>query len=351
MWSRSKYPRIPQPTIEHSWPCTTNAVSISTGMWRPRCRDRRDVLALLDDRGDERFTQLFAHPQRVDRPDTWNLAPRPGQRFAALQYFVIDHHMHSRLDTARFGLAENQGRERVGRIRLERLVFSSCPAGAEDPLHLVLEGLLHGTADFGSHAPASREHAVGVGPGSYDTSLALPLRAGCRVLNLGTGADARVSERDQPLIRRVEQLLFGAGVVHCDLGDHRRLLHRQRAARHRGCGRRQLLQLPRRLDHNTCLARTHTQPPRHERGRAPFALDARAARSRESQRGFRDHPVDDATDLTELFQRTRRVARVQRFGIELPGRRLYGRHQRAKHTFVSYGRGVTVTPRTRTRRC
>ena len=56
--------------------------------------DRRDVGALLDDRGEEGVAQQVAGPSCLDRPDAGDLAAFSREGFTSDERSVVDDHVH-----------------------------------------------------------------------------------------------------------------------------------------------------------------------------------------------------------------------------------------------------------------
>jgi hypothetical protein len=242
-------------------------------------RDGRDVAALLDDRGHERFSQQPAYPLDGDGPDPGDRTRLPVPGLASLQRVVVDDDVDGvpdalRLRPARRGEGAGPGgrdraHERVGGVGILRFVVAGAAVLAEDSAGLVVEDGLHGRALFRRQLVPAGDHPVRGGPHPVVPYLPLPGPPGGLVLPPGPHRHDRVPQRDHPPLRHLQELAFDRRVAVRGRGDELGLLRRQRPGAHRRVRPRQCLELHRGLDRAVRLTRRHPHHARAQLHRGP----------------------------------------------------------------------------------
>ncbi len=272
-------------------------------------RDGQDVLALLDDRRDERSAELFADPVDVDRPDTRDLAHLTRNQLAGFQCLFAHHDVNCHVGPLA-GAIEDEPGDRISCVRIVRFVVGPGLVFAEDLLRPVVDHGLQLRADLGRIPERSGPHAVAVGPRPERTFALLARPALLRIFDRGPRRDTRVPQRHQSLFGNLQQALFCVRVERRRVGDQRRFPRRQPSGPHRRSSRRQLLELLRRGDRGPNDTGRDSEQPGD--CRTPVI----GTRFGDPLGGLAEHPVDHPRDRTQLINNqgrrvTRKRARVE----------------------------------------
>ena len=175
----------------HSWPCTTSAVSTSTGMCRPRCATVVMSLPFLITAVRNALPNRERTHVTSTGPTPRDLAGLAGLGPPAPEHLVVQDEVHPDIGALlRFRFAHDEVHERVSRVRLPRLMILTRPPGPEEPLRFVVERGEERPADLGCQPEPPGNHPVVIGPGPELAQLPLPVRPIAGVLDLRPRVDA-----------------------------------------------------------------------------------------------------------------------------------------------------------------
>ncbi len=164
--------------------------------------DREDVLAFPHNSGQERGSEEVFHPRHIDGSDTRDLTHFAVDGPTAHHCTVMNDDVHGvagcllRYDGGGggvgVGVAEDELRDRVRGVRVERFMFSIGFGGPEDPLDLRVDRGFDRAADFRRPPVPAAEQAIAAGPHRPVPLAFVPCRPGVRIFDRGPRLNARV---------------------------------------------------------------------------------------------------------------------------------------------------------------